>query len=884
MANAVPTDYRPELPPGTRVGHYTIVGELGRGGLGVVYRARDDALGRDVALKSPLPDHASEEDRHRFLVEARAAARLSHPAILPIFEAFEDGNRPWLAMALADGRSLRAELTERGALPLEEALSHAESLADALEAAHARHVLHRDVTPNNIFLTPQGRVVLMDFGLARFFVPAGEESKTSTSDGSDDSSGDVAGTPGYMSPEQLLSRPLGPATDIFSLGAVLYEMCIGRRAFPGANSGEVLDATLHQHPPPISPLVRGASPELDRILRKALAKRPDERYATARDLVVDLRTLRRRVQGDETAFGSPDLRSRRRVLGLAAAVALATTAAGIGWAVWRPGRVPDGLPRQLTAAPGWEADPAISPDGSLVAYAAEQANNEDVWVLDTRGGDPLRLTNDPASDRNPVWFPDGSALAYTSNSGGGPGIWKVPRLGGAPALLLPDARDPAISPDGTRIAFARAGPHSDERIFVAPLTDLNAARMITADGEGVWDHVQPAWSPDGARISYPAQRDLWVVPTAGGGARRLTADGEYDREPTWSPDGRFVYFSSFREGTLALWRVPSQGGRPVRVTMGTGPESHPSISRDGTRLAYTTLLDTCDVVVRDLASGVERRIGDLRDDESPVLSPDRRSVVFVSDRWGGHLDLWVQPLATDGAPVGAPRRLTDHPGTVAQPAFSADGRWVAYHRVVEGQRDIWVVPMSGGAPARVTDDPALDVHPDWSPDGRSLAFASARSGDQQIWIVPVANGRPAGPPRQLTTGRRLHHSPAWSPDGSQVGFIAEDDQGESDVWAAPAAGGTARRLTNRAHALRLCWDWQTPGALLVSGFWTAGRLSIRRVMESAATPDLPEPLVWLGPNALRPDFDLSRDGRLLVFGRVDARGDVWMLEAQRGRY
>jgi Tol biopolymer transport system component len=883
MAKVVPTGPGPELAPGTRVGHYEIVGELGRGGLGVVYRARDDALGRDVALKSPLPLHASQEDRRRFLVEARAAARLSHPAILPIFEAFEDGDRPWLGMALADGRSLRAVLDERGALPLEEALAYAESLADALDAAHAKRVLHRDVTPNNVIVTPEGRVLLMDFGLAQFFVPPSEASNAATGDGSDGSGVGIAGTPGYMSPEQWLARPLDTTTDIFGLGAVLYEMCTGRRAFPGYSGGEILDATLHRDPPPVTRSAHAAPAELDRIVHKALAKRPDERYASARDFVVDLRTLRRHLAGGAAPAKPATGRGRRMaVLGLScAAVAVAVAA---WWVTWRRDALPEGLPRQITDAPGWESDPALAPDGSLMAYAAEQNANVDIWVVDARGGDPLRLTSDDVVDRHPVWFPDASAVAYTSSRGEGEEIRKVPRLGGASVRLVPDAKDPALSPDGSRIAFARVGQHGNYRIFVAPLADPGAASMVTADGDGDFNHEQPAWAPDSTKLAYSAQRDLWIVPATGGGARRLTTDGEYDREPAWAPGGRFVYFSSFREGTFALWRVPSGGGRPLRVTPGTGPESHPSISGDGMRLAYSTLLDTGDVFVRDLDSGAERRIGAMRDESSPALAADRRAAVFASDRVDGRLSVWLQILSDDGEPSGAPRRLTDHPGTVARPAISPDGAWVAYHRVLDGQRDIWIVSASGGAPQRFTEDPAPDYHPDWSADGRSIAFISARGGSPQLWVAPVSDGRPAGQARQLTTSATSPMAPAWSPDGSHLAFIDTDAKGMNDVWVVDVGGGHLRRVTTGTNAQRVRWDWRSPNALLVSGFWNEPRLSVRRVPVDVPGAAPSDPLVWLGASVLRADFDVSRDGRFLVFDRQEPRGDVWISEARHGRY
>ena len=213
-----------------------------------------------------------------------------------------------------------------------------------------------------------------------------------------------------------------------------------------------------------------------------------------------------------------------------------------------------------------------------------------------------------------------------------------------------------------------------------------------------------------------------------------------------------MYFSSNREGTLALWRVALAGGPAVRLTGGTGPERHPSISRDGARLAYTTFVEDPDIIVRDLASGVEHRLPGLREENAPIIAPDGSAVAFASDRLGGRYDLWLQPLAA-GVPSGAPGRLTDQSGSVAQPSFSLDGKWIAYHRVAGTQRDVWIVATSGGLPQKFTEDPAIDTHPAWSPDGSQIAFASDRSGALHLWIAPVKEGRAAGAARRLTTGR-----------------------------------------------------------------------------------------------------------------------------------
>jgi Tol biopolymer transport system component/predicted Ser/Thr protein kinase len=775
------------------VGKYRILGELGRGGMGVVYRALDEDLGREVALKSPLTDDASDSDRRRFLQEARAASRVSHPHVVPVYEVFEQDGRPWLAMEFINGPTLRETLA-RGRLPLEEVLLTGEQMADALGAAHARGVLHRDVKPGNIMIAARGDARLTDFGLARRLPgPASPTTQPSVSHLHQD----IAGTLGYISPEQILGRTVEPSSDVFSLGAVLYEAATGRRAFSGETAGELFDATLHMMPPAMGELAREAPDELQRIVFKALAKRPDERYQSANELSADLRTLRRRLESQHlaTSVSVPPV-VRTQSWRLMAAVVVALAAVGVAWR-WVDGRrtVPVlGPPQQLTAGSGWQAEPAIAPDGSLVAYTSNESGNADIWVLDIRGGTAARLTDDPRSDRSPGWFPDGSALAFVSDRSGKASIWKMSRLGGPASLVVEDAEDPAVSPDGRSVAFVRKDASGFYRINVAPLATPDRVDVLTTEHSGLWHHRKPAWSPDSRSIAYYAARDLWVVAVDGGAAHPLTTADAAEKDPVWSPDGKSVFFSSNRDGTRALWRVPASGGLSERLTGGQGPEGQPSLGRTGKSLVYSTYVDDWDVVIRNIDSGQEQRLGGERTDDSPVFSPDGRSMAFVSDRWIGRYDLWLQRLDAKG-PAGEPRRLTDHEGSVAQPAFSPDGRWVAYYRVIRGQRDIWIVSTSGAPPVRFTTDAATNIEPDWSPDGRSIVYVSDRDGSTQVWTAPVQDGRPAGPPMRVTTGTTAPYSPTWSADGSAIAFIG----GDKEVWiVAPNGRSPSRRLTTGA--------------------------------------------------------------------------------------
>ncbi len=869
-----------EVAPGSRVAHYEIVSEVGRGGMGVVFRARDTTLRRVTALKTPLTDEVKHQ--RRFFREARAVARLSHPNIIPIYEVFEEAGRPWLAMEFVEGSNLATLISHGVPLPVKDVLRHAQGLAEALHCAHSNQLLHRDITPRNILVAADGRARLTDFGLAHA-LDAVADSSGSTASSSEVNGPRFGGTPGYMSPEQILGAPQDVRSDLFSLGVVLYEMCTGARAFPSSDRAGQFDAILHKQPVAIQGLNREVPSELERIITKAMAKLVDERYQSAQDLVADLKALRRHVDAGTTQEDYREVPPWRRWRVLSFPLAgLGILGILAGWLLLRSlaPPLPKSSPGQITSAPGWEAEPALSPDGSLIAYASDEAGQPDIWLVDSHGGSTLRLTDDPAADRSPSWFPDGTAVAFVSERGGRAGVWKVSRLGGSAMALVADAVDPAVSPDGRRIAFARPGPQG-ERIFVATLGDPESARRITSDGDGLWEHRHPAWSPDGKTLCYSGHRDLWIVPSTGGPARRLTSDDEVDVECVWSPSGRHVYFSSYREGTLALWRVPSGGGPAERVTLGGGPEVHPSLSTDGRRLAYSTFLQNDDVVLRELPTRREQRIGGLRDEFSPVFCPDQRALVFNSNRLGGRFDLWLQVISPDGA-LGAARRLTDHPGSVSHPTCSPDGRWVAYHRVLAGQRDIWVAPTEGGVAAQFTSDPAVDIHPDWSPDGSRLAFASERIGGSHIWVQPIAQGRPAGAARQLTTGAGVDTAPAWSPDGKAIAFIGM--MGDwADVWIVPAdGGGAARRVTQGAAAERVRWE-RSSGLLIVSGKWGEEDISLRRVRPADGRDGEPIPGILLRREAYS-DFDASPDGKWLAFSREERRGDLWLLKAQEGSY
>ena len=570
-------------------------------------------------------------------------------------------------------------------------------------------------------------------------------------------------------------------------------------------------------------------------------------------------------------------------------LALAVTAALLATAMavyqWiRPGET-DGqilraVPTQLTSTPGLQAEPSLSPDGSEVAFVSDQGGTPHVWLVAADGASTRQLTTGDDPEHDPVWLQDGSAILFTRIRNGRPGIWRVARLGGVATLLVADAADPAVSPDGLRLAFIReVAPSAEPRVFVAPLNDLDKAVQRTTDADGRWEHRHPAWSPDGRTLCYRVHHALWTVSPDGGKAERLTFDNESARHPVWSSDGRSVYYTSGREGTVALWRVDIGSRSPQRMTLGSGPESDASISRDGTTLVYSTNLEDYNIVVHEMATGFGRPFGTRRAEQMPRFSQDGSGVIFISDRVDGRDELWEQSLA-GLAPAGDARRITRHgAGDVVHPAVSPDGRWIAYYRVVEDQRDVYIVSVDGVSPVQFTTDAASDIQPAWSPDGSKLAFASERGGLFHIWIAPVANGRPAGPARQITRGQAREMAPEWSPDGAWIAYTAEPTASTGDVWVTRSDGsGAPQKVTAGAGALRV--RWIKPDQMMVSGSWGAATLSVRYVDPFTRTVTVPSPPIVFGDDPAMCDFDVDMTQGRVAFGRVTRTGNIWKLKGR----
>ena len=652
---------------GQTISHYQITDKLGEGGMGVVYKATDTKLDRPVALKFLAPHLLrDEEGRKRFEREAKAAASLDHPNICTVHEIDEANGRTFIVMAFLEGRPL-SEKIAAGPLKLPEVLSTAIQIAEGLEAAHEKGIVHRDIKPDNVMLMAgsRGLVKLMDFGLAQL---SGSSKLTR--------GGSTLGTMSYMSPEQAEGSDTDHRTDIWSLGVVLHEMAAGQLPFQGDFDQAVVYSILNEPPEPLTGVRTGVPRELERIVNKCLAKKAEERYQHADGLLVDLQALRRDLEPEASrvsAKPAPAKRSSPMILGAVAAVVV--IALGLGWWFGRGGEATTQPPQynltQITRDTGITVDPALSLDGKLLAYASDRRSQGDlnIWVEQLAGGDPIQLTKHEADDNSPSFSPDGSQIVFESDRDGG-GIYVVSALGGSPRRVAGAGRSPRFSPDGASISFSRIESDSANqfyrRIYVVPVSG-GPARKVELNLDFA---LPPVWSPEGKYLLFAGATepggfgviqamDWWTVPSEGGeavalGARELFLQSGIvsDRWLTWiqpqqwMADGNYVLFSAdSRGGASNLWQVQLSAdgrsliGEPQRLTSGTGEQS-PSATQDG-RIAFVDAIQDWDIWKLPIDANAvevrgepERVISGLSRDNFPSIPADARSLIYTSNRAG----------------------------------------------------------------------------------------------------------------------------------------------------------------------------------------------------------------------------------------------------------
>ncbi len=895
---------------GTRVGSYHIHEKLGQGGMGVVFRAEDTRLRRNVAIKFLPERYASDHQAlERFQREARLASSLNHPNICTVHDIGDSGGRPYLVMEYLEGQSLDQRLLQ-GPIEIAEALDLAIEIADALDAAHARGIVHRDIKAPNIFLTARGRAKVLDFGIAKLreepahsaeeIRAAGERARdidTRTRDREKlTTPGMALGTVAYMSPEQARGQDLDHRTDLFSFGVTLYEMITGARAFRGASTAEVFGAILYETPPPVGRSVPGAPAELDRIVQKSLEKDRELRYQSAADLRGDLRRLKRDLSSMPAARldpaplpSAPLARSWKRKVLLGAEALLVVAALAVIADRWL--RPPEPPPRpgfmfsQVTFQQGPELFPSVAPDGASVVYASNAAGNWDIYLHAVGEKSPMNLTSDSrADDTQPAFSPDGASIAFRSERDGG-GIYVMERDGRSPRKVTSVGFNPAWSPDGREILCATESiARPDDRLSavsqVWAIRVSSGAQRLISKG----DAVQASWSPNGFRVAYWAsrggQRDIWTVRREGaaGEAVPVTNDPAVDWNPVWAPDGRHLYFSSDRGGKMELWRVAIDErsgevlGAPEAVVTPSPDVGHISFSRDGRTVAFS----------------------------SHTFAANLMRVAF--DPEAGRVD-------------GAPAAITQGAKQATRPDLSPDGQWLAYNSFGK-QDDLFVVRTDGTGLRQLTDDAHKDRGPRWSPDGKRLAFFSNRSGNYEIWTVHPDGGGLA----QLTQSPQVTAAwPVWSPDGRRMlytifgrgSFLVDPTRPWQEQSPRPLPAPGDRDETFSA------WSWSPDGSK-IAGFqqradgvftglyvysfqsqeyqkvtdagldpvWLPGSRRLlyhhdgRLHLADTASAETREVLSVAPAEVARRGFSVSRDGRAIYFSETRTEADVWLMTVE----
>jgi Tol biopolymer transport system component/serine/threonine protein kinase len=880
------------LAAGTKLGPYEIVAPIGAGGMGEVYRARDPRLGREVAIKVLPAERLSDERRRaRFVQEARAASALNHPNIVTIYDIESDEGVDFIVMELVGGKTLDALIPRQG-MRLGEVLRIAIPLADALAAAHGAGIVHRDLKPANVMVTPEVVVKVLDFGLAKLTQAegtGGEDDTTLDAQARLSRPGTVAGTPAYMSPEQASGGPVDARSDVFSFGAVLYEMVTGRRPFGGGSSAEMLAALLKEQPKAPSEIVPDVPKELERIILHCLRKEPGRRFQHMADVKVELQELKEESDSQSTTpagAATPKRRSRRRVIVLAAAGILVLAGAAVTlWRLRRPGLPPPTVV-QLTSE-RWADTGSFSPDGTQIAFASggEKGDNIDIWLKIVGEAEARRLTTDPAAEDSPAWSPDGAQIAFLRHAGvagrrmvtfWAPGaIHLVSPLGG-PARRLSDfpARlQLSWSPDGRWLAASKAPSEGEGPVGIYLISVASGeTRAVTFPKTPAFD-VNPSFSPDGGDLAYASCEgaggnpvcDVYVLPLDSelkprGTARALTRQRRWSGGLAWTRDGRSIVYAAATGGPL--WRVRADGGAPPERIELAGRAGRPSTATSRDRLVFTRGTGGAHIERLQLGGASTPLIESTFSDVFPQYSPDGRRIAFQSGRAGGRNEIWLADA--DGS---NPTRLTRGPGRYqGTPRWSPDGRSIVFDSQAEnGHVDIWTIGVDGSGLRQITRDPADDIVPSWSRDGRFIYFASNRTGRNEVWRAAAGGGTEeqltregGGYPFESVDGRTLYY---WQANGALRGR--------------PTAGGGERTVARCAAehyvvAPRGLFhvDCVSPDAadssVLTLRYWDAptGQDRVVATLETA----------WLG------GLSVSPDGHTILYGRASSTSDLMMIE------
>lgn len=868
--------------------------------MGIVYKARDTRLNRLVAIKFLPADNVANEDRLlRFTQEARTASGLNHPNIITIHDIATEAGKPFIVMEYVQGKTLDS-LIPRNGMRLNESLKISIQIADALAAAAAAGVIHRDIKPGNVMVGDTGRVKVLDFGLAKVeerasvgdadlpTVPLTPEIKPRTEQGR------VLGTISYMSPEQAEGKAIDTRSDIFSFGALLYEMTTGQRPFRGDTMMSVISAILRDDPRRVSEIAPDVPRDLEKIINRCLRKDPERRFQHMADVRVALVELKEESDsGSLQTFNvtAPSQKAAgRRWMVVAGLLLILSVAAVVGTRALRKSpAVPEMMYAEpLTSYNGQQGTPTFSPDGNQIAFpwTGDRGDTTHIYVKLIGADAPLRITNAPENDIAPAWSPDGKSIAFVRNRPDGAALYQVPPIGGVERRITEIGGADintrvSWSKDGKWLVTSTREPNTKLGRLLAVSVLTGDSRALTIGNASATDQIMPALSPDSRRMAFMVsdsdlKSGISVVTVdenlaVTSSPRPLNVPLGVNAEPVWSSDGREIIFVHNR---AELWRVPADSNEPARrVAINVDGLSSPAIASTGNRLVARRNVNDVNIWQvpvngPTLASSPVLRIASTRMDRAMpgAYSPDASKIAFESNR-SGTMSVWLS--AVDGA--NASLFASAEGGTTGSPSWSPDGKWLAVDSRKTGNPELYIISAEGGVMRRLTDHPADDVIPSWSKDGEWIYFSSNRTGRFELFKMPA---RGVNPVQMTNTG-------GWSGQASPDGrFIYYTRRLFSSPFLVNAISQPLYRKLVDGGAEEKVLDavYERSWAVGSDGIWflapesqqrTALRYSDLQTRKMTTVTILQRPAL-LG-------LTLSPDGKSIMFNQIDHAGSEMML-------
>jgi Tol biopolymer transport system component len=858
------------LTPGTRLGPYEITALLGAGGMGEVYRARDERLSRDVAVKVLLADAIGDpESRRRFAQEARAASALNHPNILTVHDIGSTDGCPYIVTELIEGESLAA-LVARRPVPVRKSLEIAMQAAAGLAAAHAAGIIHRDLKPNNMMIRRDGCVKILDFGIAKMTqvraagAPAGETVP-----------GMIVGTANYMSPEQARGEALDFRSDQFSLGVTFYGMLTGELPFERDSTVATLAAIIGEEPRPIAAEVPA---QVRWTVERCLAKDREGRYASTYDLYNELKLILGHLSEitTERQAGAVPAPARRR-LRSPVWLSIAALAAGLaGGLLLTPSPRADLSTYRLAplaTEEGYKCAPAWAPNGKEIAYSADVNGVRQIFVRSLATPTPAQITKAAADCDTPFWSPDSSTVYYRMAGK----LWGTRATGGHSEVVQDNVSEAALSPRGA-LAFLRTDGSGKEPLSLwtaSPPRSAAVRRAFAPMTAGVYAEGYLAFTRDGAKLGvwltrWGGRSEFWLLPFPAGAPRKAFELFQGACNFSWMPDNRTIVFGGLVPGTPGrdLQLADTASGLVRQITVITSDALEPTVSPEGDEVAFTVAQNDFDLVQIPVdGSPVTPVLTTSSNELDPSWSPVADVYAYSTDRTGT-AQIWLRTRSGDLDLPLVTEQAFGQAWIVAlnETTFAWDGQRIAYAVAGSEGHSVWISSIHGGSPQRLTSGQADQRSPSWNPDGSWIAFLES-TGER--WALKKAEFGGSGDAVTLRQGCLRSH-PKWSKRGDWIACVTDEG-----LTLVSPDGGTAKVISNNSWLL---YGWDSSGSTIYGVRQTAGR---GRALASIDVGTGVEKIIGdlkLPPYSALSCYSMARDGTSFLTSINHPTADLWRLK------